>query len=167
MSINQWLKGLDNPPLFMAFLVAIPLLALITGFFHQRRYGERGWPRYFYSVLTYASTIPGVFSVSLIAYTLFFTRKNLLDVNVFVYFLPVVSMIITLMIIAKHAEFSKLPGFDRLSGLMTLLAITFAIVLFVYKSRIFIGFFGSMEYLLGLGAFVYLLLRWSVKKAMG
>ena len=167
MSINQWLQTINNPDILLICFVSLPLLALLTGIFHQRKNGEKTSLRYLYSVLTYATTIPGTFSISLIAYALFFTRTNLLDVNFLVYFLPLISMIVTLMIIGKQAEFSNLPGFDQLSGLIILLAVTFAIVLFVFKSRIFIGFFGSIEYLLVLGILVYLLLKWSLKKILG
>lgn len=167
MSINQWLQKINNPEILLVFFAGLPLLALLTGFFHQRRRGEKTSLRYLYSTLTYASTIPGSFSITLIAYALFFTRTNLLDVNFLVYFLPLISMIVTLMIIGKHAEFSKLPGIDRLSGLITLLAITFSIVLFIFKSRIFIGFFSSIEYLFVLGVLIYLLLKWSLKKISG
>ena len=154
MSINQWLQKINNPEILLVFFAGLPLLALLTGIFHQRRRGEKTRLRYLYSILTYVSTIPGTFSITLIAYALFFTRTNLLDVNFLVYFLPLISMIVTLMIIGKQAEFSKLPGIDRLSGLITLLAITFSIVLFIFKSRIFIGFFGSMEYLFVLGILI-------------
>ncbi len=164
MSINQWLQRINNPEILLICFVSLPLLALLTGFFHPRRRGEKTKLRYLYSILTYVSTIPGTFSITLIAYALFFTRTNLLDVNFFVYFLPLISMIVTLIIIGKQAEFSKLPGIDRLSGLITLLAITFSIVLFIFKSRIFIGFFGSIEYLLVLGILIYLLLKLSLKK---
>ncbi len=164
MSINQWLQRINNPEVLLICFVSLPLLALLIGFFHQRRRGEKTRLRYLYSTLTYVSTIPGTFSITLIAYALFFTRTNLLDVNFLVYFLPLISMIVTLITIDKQAEYSKLPGIDRLSGLIALLAITFSIVLFIFKSRIFIGFFGSIEYLLALGILIYLLLKWSLKK---
>ena len=164
MSINQWLESINNPDIILACFTCLPLFALLIGFFHIRDSGDDTRLRHVYSVLTYISAISGTFSISLIAYALFFTRTNLLDVNFFIYFLPLISMIVTLMIIGKQAEFSRLPGFDRLSGLITLLFITFAIILFVSKSRIFIGFFGSMQSLLGLGLCVYFLLRWSLKK---
>ena len=164
MSINQWLEGINNPDLLLAFFVCLPLFTLLIGFFHIRRSGDDTSLRYVYSVLTYTSAITGTFSISLISYALFFTKINLLDVNFFIYFLPLISMVVTLMIIGKQAKFSRLPGFNRLSGLITLLLVTFAIILFVSKSRIFVGFFGSMESLLGLGVFVYFLLRWSLKR---
>ena len=164
MSINQWLQSLNNPNNLIIYFAGLPVLALLIGLLHKRRRGEQTKFCYLYSLLTYATTIPGTFSLSLIAYTLFFTQANLLDVNLYVYFLPPFSMLITLIVIGNQAEFSKLPGFNRLSGLIVLLAITFTIVLFVFKTRIFIGFFGSFEYLFALGIFVYFLLKWSVKK---
>ena len=164
MSINQWLQSINNPEILVIFFAGLPVFTLLIGIFHRKKSGDRTNFRYLYSSLTYISAAFGTFSMSLIAYALFFTQINLLDVNFFIYFLPLISMLITLMIIGKQVEFSKLPGFDKLSGLIVLLSVTFAIVLFVSKSRIFIGFFGSMESLLALAAFVYFLLKWSIKK---
>lgn len=164
MSINQWLQSLNDPEILVYFFTGLPILALLTGFLHRRKAGEKTKLRYLYTTLTYLSTLTGTFSISLIAYALFFTRANLLNVNFFVYFLPLLSMLVTLMIIGKQANFSKLPGFDKLSGLILLWTLVFFIVLFVSKSRIFIGFFASMEYLLALGVFIYFLLQWSVKR---
>lgn len=167
MTINQLLQNSASPVILLTFFIGLPLLAFAIGFFHQRKNGERGNTRYVYSVLTYLSTIPGTFSATLILYGMFFVHTNLLNVNVLVYFLPLLSMFATLMIIGRQAQFSRLPGFDRLSGLLVMLAITFAVLLFVYKTRIFIAFFGSFQYLLLLGVVVFLLLKWSMKKMFG
>ncbi|NOQ35093.1 MAG: hypothetical protein GQ569_04270 [Methylococcaceae bacterium] len=164
MTINQWLQNFSSSTILLIYFISLPLLAFMCGFLHQRKNGERGNTRYIYSVLTYLSTIPAAFSATLILYGMFFVRTNLLNVNVLVYFLPLLSAFATLMIISKQAQFSKLPWFDKLSGLLMMLGVTFAILLFIYKTRIFIGFFGSFEYLLVLGIVVFLLLKWSMKK---
>lgn len=167
MTINQLLQNISHPVILLIYFISLPLLAFISGFFHPHQEAELSRFRYLYSVLTYLSAIPGSFSVILILYGMFFVRTNLLNVNVLVYFLPLVSMFVTLVIIGKQTQFSKLPGFDKLSGLLVMLGVTFAILLFLYKSRIFIGFFGSFEYLLALGVIVFLVLKWSIKKMFG
>ena len=164
MSINQWLQSINNPVILIACFVSIPVMAFFIGFFHQRVRGERTKLRYVYSGLTYISTIPGTFSISLIGYSVFFIRSNLLDVNFLIYFLPAISMLVTLIIIGKQAEFSRLPGFNRLSGLITLLLLTYTIVLLIFKTRIFIGVFASMKHLLVFAVLVYFVLKWSLKR---
>ncbi len=76
-------------------------------------------------------------------------------------------MVFTLALINKAADFSKLPGFERLSGMIALLAVSFIIILILYKTRIFIGFFGSFEMLLVLGIVIYIFLTWSWDKLSG
>lgn len=164
MSINQWLHSINNPAILIVCFASLPIIAFLTGFFHQRVRGKQTKLRYVYSILTYACTIPGTFFISLIGYSLFFIRTNLLDVNFFIYFLPVISMLITLVIIGRQAEFSQLPGFDRLYGLIVLLLVTYAIVLLIFKTRIFVGVFASMKYILIFAVLVYFLLKWSMKK---
>lgn len=96
----------------------------------------------------------------LTAYTLFFSRENLLDASLLAYFTPVVSMIVTLVFIRKSVSFDDIPGFDRLSGLMLMIGCSFAFALAIDKTRIWIWFGASIErlFLLALGMFA--LLRW-------
>jgi len=94
------------------------------------------------------------------AYSLFFSRENLLDVSLLVYFVPIISMIVTLVVIRKHVSFDDVPGFDRLSGLMIMIGCTFAVVMAIDKTRIFIWFGGSIEKLFMLAAGVFGLIKW-------
>ncbi|MEM7016476.1 MAG: hypothetical protein AAF512_03935 [Pseudomonadota bacterium] len=165
MSIQELLNLIQGyPEYLLVYFCVPPVLAFFIGFLHGRQRGEAtGW-KYVYSVLVYLVCLPGIISLSLLAYNLFFIRGNLLEVNALVYFLPVASMILTLVIVAKQASINELPGFGKLSGLMVLLALTFAVLLFVYKTRILIGFFGSFEALLVLGVAVFLAFRWASRK---
>ncbi len=165
LSINAMLQAAGgHPEYIIGFFVALPLLAWTLGKVPVHGTEERPPFRYAYSTLTYLSTIPGVFSAVLVGYSLFFVHQNLLTVNTLNYFLPILSMIVTLVLIGKKVDFNQLPGFDRLAGLIVLIATTFAILLFLYKTRIFIGFFGSMSYLIPLGIFLFFLLKWSTRK---
>ena len=164
MSINQWLQSINNPAILLACFVSLPVMAFFTGLLYQKSKGERAKLCYVYSALIYLTTIPGTFSISLIGYSLFFIRSNLLDVNFLVYFLPVISMFITLIIIGKQVEFSELPGFNRLSGLITLLLLTYGIILLIFKTRIFIGVFASMKHIIIFAVLVYFILKWSLKR---
>ena len=49
--------------------------------------------------------IPGIMSAVLIAYTLFLTRTNLLQVNLLVYFLPLLGMGLTYYLIGRNVSF--------------------------------------------------------------
>jgi hypothetical protein len=69
-------------------------------------------------------------------------------------------MAVSLIVIRKRVSFDDVPGFDRLSGLMVLLACSFGLALALHKTRIFLGFFGSVEMLFVLAAGIFALLKW-------
>lgn len=164
MTTRDMLEWLSAYPLAVLIgLVALPALALICGALNGTK---RPWV-HLYAVLVYAACIPGLFAAVLIAYSLFLSHDNLLDANPLLYFGPVASMIATLVIIRRYVSFDALPGFDRLSGLMVLLAVSFFVVLAIDKTRIFIGFFGSIWTLLLLAAIVFLVLKWAAGRLFG
>ena len=101
-----------------------------------------------------------MFASVLTAYALFFGHENLLGVNLLVYFLPIVSMVVTLVFIRKSVPFDAVPGFDRLSGLMVMVGCSFAVALAIQKTNIWIFFGGSIERLLALAGGVFALLKW-------
>jgi hypothetical protein len=153
------LSSQHSVALAITFLIP-PLAAWLLGRLHgPNRGGSAPW-NYFYSVLVYLVCIPGMFASVLTAYTVFFSHENLLDVNPLVYFLPIVSMIVTLVFIRKTVSFDEVPGFDRLSGLMVMVGCSFGIALAIQKTNIWIFFGGSIERLFILAAGVFAFLKW-------
>lgn len=162
MTLRELLTLAGRHPEYLGYYFAlIPLLALLIPLLHKKGFGEFAPWKYLYSALTYLTCIPGMFSGVLVAYSLFFTRENLLDVNPLIYFAPLLSMFVTLVLIRKQVSFNDLPGFERLSGLMILIGGAFAIALFVHKMFIGIVFGGSVVQLLAIGTAVFLLLKWA------
>lgn len=141
-------------------LVAVPVIALMLQSFHPKGKGADAPWKYFYAALVYIATVPGMLSAVLTGYTLFFTHENLLDVNLVVYFLPMASMITTLAVIRRAADFKDIPGFDRLSGLMAMIGMSFVAVLVVSKTRIWLVFGGSIYTFFALAAVVFALIKW-------
>jgi hypothetical protein len=161
MTLRELIEIASRNAAWMAVLgVVPPIAAWLAGVVHGRgRGGVTPW-RYLYAVLVYLVSIPGVGAAILTAYTLFFTRESLLDKDVFVYLLPIVSMAATLIIIGKNVAWGDVPGGGRLSGLITLLAVTFLIVLAIHKTFIGIFFGASIATLAALGVFLFALLKW-------
>jgi len=85
--------------------------------------------KYCFSVLIYLSCIPGMFAAVITGYSLLMSRTNLLEVNLVLYFLPIASMIATILLIRRRVNTDLIPGFDRLLGLCTLLGVTFVFLL--------------------------------------
>lgn len=123
--------------------------------------------RYVYAVLIYVVCVPGTASVLLCAYVLLFTRENLLDVNALVFFLPWLSMVASLLIMGRNVAFDDVPGFDRLSGLLLVIAITFLIVYGLSRTRLWLIFGSSVFTLLGLLVGLFSLLQWGAHAAFG
>jgi hypothetical protein len=155
MAGHHWL-------VLLAMFLAPPLAAWLCGVAHGRNGGGNSPWKYCYSLLVYLTCVPGTFAAVITAYTLFFTRENLLDVNPLVYFLPLASMVATLVLIHKNVSFDLVPGFDRLEGLMVMIACSFAFALAIQKTKIWIVFGGSIGGLFLLAAGVFALLKWGV-----
>ena len=146
----------------LAMFLAPPMAAWLCGVAHGRGCGGNTPWKYCYSVLVYLTSVPGTFAAVITGYTLFFTRENLMDVNPLVYFLPLASMVVTLALIHKNVSFDLVPGFDRLEGLMVMIACSFALALAIQKTNIWIVFGGSIERLFLLAAAIFALLKWGV-----
>ena len=163
MTINDLLQQSDRHPLVLAAtFIAPPVVAWGLGrVLPPGRGGSAPW-KYLYAVLVYLACIPGMFAGVLTAYGLFFSHQNLLNVNLLVYFLPVVSMVATLVFIRKRVTFDEVPGFDRLAGLMVMIGCSFAVALAIQKTNLWLFFGGSIEWLLALAAGVFALIKWGL-----
>jgi hypothetical protein len=161
MTTRELIRLADQHPIALAATFVVPpIAAWVLGHIHAKAQGGFAPWKYFYSVLVYVACVPGMFACVLTAYTLFISHENLLDVNPLVYFLPIVSMITTLMFIRKNVSFDEVPGFERLSGLMVMVGCSFAVALAIQKTNIWIFFGGSIERLFLLAAGVFALLKW-------
>ena len=162
MTTRDLVRNADQHPLALAVALATPpVVAWVAGRLHGRGHGGVGLWKYLYSVLVYVACVPGMFAGVLTAYTLFFSRENLLDTSLLAYFLPIASMVVTLALVRKNVAFDDVPGFDRLSGLMVMVGCSFAIALAIQKTRIWIFFGGSIERLFILAGAIFALLKWS------
>lgn len=148
------------PAVVLAVFTLLPLIPVAAGFIHERGAGRFSPWKYVYAAVVFLCCIPGIFAAVLTGYALFFTRENLLDVNALVYFLPIVSMILTLFLVGRNVSFDHIPGFDRLSGLIVLIAITFILALGISKTRVWLFFGSSFLTLLILIIVLFALLRW-------
>lgn len=166
MTIQDLAKLLGEYPLAMLMVFITPaIIAWLLSIKLKAKTGVIAKPlRALFSVLTYVVCVPGIFSVVLVAYTMFFQRADLTKVNILVYFLPVVSMVVTLAGIKRSITFDDIPGFDRLSGLMATIGVTFVIALGIEKSRIWVMFHGSIWLLFGLAAVLFILLHMGARK---
>lgn len=167
MTLNELIDHAGRDPLPIALLLTLPpALALLA------RLGgpdptARSPRRYLFTALVYLAAIPGIMAAVLTAYLLFFLGANLLELNVLVFFAPIVTMIATLVFISRTTPLDRVPGFDRIGGLMLMLAAAFALALIIQKTRIWIVFAGGLGSLLVLGLILFVLFRLGARLLLG
>ena len=156
--VNLWI--------ILGIFTGPPVIAFLIGLIHPKYDGNLSPWKYFYAFLVYITSIPGMLACIITAYTMFFMRRDLMAVNIFSYFLPIASMISTLIIVGRNADWEELPGVDRIYSLMIFIGISFGIALAIEKTRIWIIFGGSIKFLLLIALACFILLKWSSYKML-
>lgn len=157
---------IDIRILLTVFLLPV-IIVWIIGRIHGTYGGGRSPWKYIYSVLVYLVCIPGMFSAVITAYSLFFIRQNLLNVNFIVYFIPLISMIVTLVLVGNQVQWDRIPGFDRLYALMVLIGVSFIVALAVSKTRIWLFFGGSIWFFLVVAVICFFVLKGCIHTISG
>ena len=136
-------------------------------FLHGKHGGGISPWKYVYSVIIYLACIPGIFSLFLTLYSVLLLRASLLAVNVLSYFLPFLSMFLTLFIVRRSVTFDDIPGFRRLYGLFLLIGLTFLVLFTLDRLRILLIFRSSIFLFFGLGIAIFFLLKYSARLLFG
>ena len=159
MTLQEIFNGIGtNPTPVLAFFIGLPILALIILWISSDKPYEAP-QKYGFTGVVYAVCIPGILSFVLILYALFIEGQSLLNVNALVYYLPIVSMFATLLILRQKLDLTRIPGFDKVSGLLMILMVTFITILILQKTRIWVMFHGSVWFLVGLFAILFILFK--------
>ncbi|MCC7245940.1 MAG: hypothetical protein IT269_09690 [Saprospiraceae bacterium] len=162
MTLGELFQYLNEHPLVvLAYMISIPLLALWLGWMTRGEGHLSPW-RYMYSALIYAICLPGIVAVALGVYLFLFERGgSIFNMNLLTQVLPVISMTITLSIVKRNVSFESIPGFGRLSGLITMILTVFVLMYIMQKLHLIVWVNLPAQYfvltLLGL----VLLLRWT------
>jgi hypothetical protein len=169
MTFDDLVQWFDQYPFWMTGFLIIPLvLCALLRALHGAKGGGRSPWKYAYSVAVYWVCVPGLFAVMFVAYLLFFQNANLMKVNIVVFFLPILSMAVTLLMIkANIVSFDEIPGFGRLSGLMVMLGISFAIAFALHRMHFGILFFGDLGSLVAIALVAFGLLKWGLARLSG
>ena len=132
MTLREFFDYLSqNPAVVMAFFLGIPFTALLAGLLGKGEGHLTPW-KYLYSTLIYLVCVPGIFAAALAVYLfLFQPGGDILNVNLLTQVLPIASMILTLAIIRRNTSFADIPGFDKLSSLMLMIASVFVLMYFL------------------------------------
>ncbi len=136
MTLGDVFQAIGNNPYWVVcYFIAIPIVAYLASIFGE---GEGDLPpwTFFYSILVFLVTIPGIFAITLNVYLFLFEKQSVFDTNVYTQILPVVSMFITLFLVRKNTCFEDIPGFGKLSGLVMILVAMMAFMWVLEKTHI-------------------------------
>ncbi len=145
------------------FGVIFILSALVTLTVNRENIGNL---KYLMSFLVYAVAIPGVLSVLLVLYKLLMLRESLLDVSIIAYFVPIIAMVVTLLLLNRKIKLEKLPGFQRLSGLVVIITIAFIIIFILQRTYFGVLILGSFVQVILVFGVLMIVLRMAAKKLM-
>jgi hypothetical protein len=124
-----------NPEVLIFFFVACPLTALLASWLGRGEGHITPW-KYLYSTLVYLICIPGIFAVTLNVYLFLFERQSVFDMDLWTQILPIVSMILTLLLIRKNVSFDQVPGFGKIHGLMVMIGAILVLMWLVDRTHI-------------------------------
>lgn len=169
MTLEDLVRILGEYPLALAGVLGIPpLVSFLLIPLHGLGNGGRAPWKYVYALLVYAVCIPGMFAGVLTGYLLLFRNENILKLDLLVYLLPIVSMVVSLLLIRRNVgSFDGVPGFGRLSGLMAILGLSFAIAFVLHRLHFGIFFFAPLAKLGAIALVAFALLHWGANKFSG
>ena len=147
----------SDPSLLLFYFIALPVTAFLSGVFGRDEGHLTPWKQ-LYSFLVYAACIPGIFSITLNFYLFLFEQRSVMEANIFTQILPVIVMILTLWLIKRNIEFDEIPGFDKLSSLIVIIAIVLIIMWILDRTHIiaitFLPFYAVLLLLAGMFALI-------------
>ena len=145
------------------FFLIIPILAMAFSFM-KKKYWENKLLKIIYSFLIYLISIPWILAILLLLYTVFILGNNILELNLLVYFLPLLSMGITFWIINKVIWLKEIPWFWKISSLLLLIFLSFIVVFLLQKMFIWIIFVWSFQYIIIAFVVIFIWMKMALDK---
>ncbi len=164
MTLREFFDYLSaNPLVVMAFFLGIPFTAILAGIMGRGEGHLSPW-RYLYAVLIYLVCVPGIFAAALAVYLFLFERGgSIFNVNLLTQVAPIASMIITLGVIRRNVSLQDVPGFDKLSSLMLMIASVFVLMYFLDRLHLVAWVNVPVVYLILIVAGLLLAFRYALK----
>ncbi len=138
MTLRDVFMAVSGQPLLLFMLLSVvPTGAFLINLWSGETADEIWKWRYVYAGLVYLACIPGIFAVTLNVYLFLFERQSIWDMNLAVQVLPILTMVASLMLIRRKLPFKYIPGFDKLSSFLTMIAAVMGIFWFIDRTRIY------------------------------
>jgi len=117
-------------------------------------------------IIIYAIMIPGLFAVFFNLYMFLFENNSILNFDIFIQILPVISMLVTLFIVKKYVNFVDIPGFSKISGLMMVISGLIIFLWIVDRFRIIAFTYMPFHYFIIIFVLLIIAINWGLKKLM-
>jgi hypothetical protein len=163
MTLEQlFVRVADEPSIIMMYFGFIPIIAFVANIMGKGEGNLAPWKE-LYAALIFLVAIPGIFAFTLNVYLFLFEKRSIFQTEIYTQILPIASMILTLLIIRQNADFSHIPGFDKLSSLITMITCTLCLMWFVDRTHIVIFSYMPFQQVLLIFAVLLIVIRlgWS------
>lgn len=159
MTLTDFLTFLSTHPAQVVFYFSIvPFAALLAGWMERAEAHLPPW-NYLYTTMLYMVAIPAIGSVALMAYRWLFERTSIMEADLLLHVLPVVSFVVTVLIVRRQVALRGLPGFGRLGGMLLMIAVTLVVLWAIDRTRIVVFSLLKIQYLVAAFLGLLLLLR--------
>lgn len=137
MTLRNFIEMLGNNPFYiLVFFLLVPFTAILAGFFGKGEGHLSPW-KYLYSILIYLACIPGVFAIAFSVYLFLFERRSIFDTDLYTQIIPIVSMFVTIFNIRNNVNLDAIPGFNKISGLILVIAATLIFMWLIDRTHIY------------------------------
>jgi hypothetical protein len=164
MTLRDFFDYISQYPQYVLYyFLGLPILAAIVGMISHKS-GSSSPYREIFMLIVYGVTIPGIFALFLNFYIFLFENKSILNFNIYMQILPVISMIATLYLIRRFVSFDDIPGFGKISGLMTMTAAIIILLWLLDRFHIITFVYMPFYYLIILVVVLLLVINYGLKK---
>ena len=153
----------ENQNYAIVFFAVIPIFAFLVGLIGGQKDHLAPW-KYIYSGLIYLVSIPGIFAVGFNLYLFLFQRRDIMETELLIQVLPIVSMLVTIAIMRNNIKLEFIPGFDKISGLWLMLFATMFFMWLLEKIHIVVFSFLPFQYLLGIFGVLFVIIYFGWRK---
>jgi hypothetical protein len=164
MTLNELFDYLKEHNFYVIiYLVGLPVLAGILGLFSGEKGNRDPW-RYLYMLILYGICIPGIFAITLLIYALTYMKINVYEIDLLTHVAPVISMVVTILVVRKYVNLEEIPGFNKISGLLMMIAVVLVLFWILEKTRILVFTYMPFYWVLLILAALLLIFRMGLKK---
>jgi hypothetical protein len=153
----------ENPTLILFYFSLLPTIALLANFMGKGEGNIAPW-KHLYSVIIFLVSIPGIFAVTLNMYLFLFEKRSIFDTDIYTQILPIVSMVFTLYTIRQNADFEHIPGFNKLSAMISMIVCTLIFMWIIDRTHFIVFTNMPFQYALGLFFILFVIIRMSWSK---